>query len=143
MAEIEVTGQSIWLMIDPAAGTNYDTLICLTTKSLNRTTETIESSSQCGTSSGPGKKAADVSFEGVQMVDLDSGHMSGADLHDLWDDQTKFTWKLTKAIPIADDITYSGMGFITSLSDTYGEGNATFSGSFSVSGNLTKVVEES
>lgn len=140
MAEREVTGQSIFLFIDAAGGTDYDTLVCLTTKSLNRTTDTINSSTQCGSSSSPGSKSSDVSFEGNQMVDVDTGRITGSDLHDLWDDQTIFSWKIAPATLDADSVSYTGMGYITSLSDTYGEGASTFSGTISVSGNITKTI---
>lgn len=140
MAEREVTGNDIFLFIGTTAE-DLDTLVCLTTKSFNRTTETINSATQCGTSSGPGSKTADVSFEGVQMLDPDTNRISGYDLHDFWEESTKFYWKIAKAVPAEGDITYTGMGFLTSLSDTYGEGNATFSGTISVSGNITKSTE--
>lgn len=140
MAERQIAGHDVFLFIDPLGGADYDTLVCLTSKSLNRTTATIDASTQCGVGSGPGTKTADVGFEGVQVWDPDTGRISGADLHDLWDASTTFSWKLAKAIPVEGDVTYSGTGFLTSLSDTYGEGNATFTGSISVASDVTKTI---
>lgn len=141
MAERKTNGHDWFLFIDAAGGTNYDTLICLTNKTINRTTSSIDASTQCGEDAGPGDKAADIGFEGVQVLDPDSGNMSGADLEDLWMNSTEFGWKLAVAVPASGDIIREGTGFITSLSDTYGDGRATFTGTFQITGNYTKNVE--
>jgi len=137
--EREINGNDIFLFIDPTGGTNYSTLVCLTTKSIQRTTTSIETATQCGLKSAPGDNKADVTFDGVQMWDPASGRISGANLHDLWAVKAIFGWKVGVALPQDDDITYSGKGFLTSLSDTYGAGNSTFQGQFQVVGDITKV----
>lgn len=142
MAEIKINGSHYGLFIDPAGGTSWDLIVCLTSQSLNRTTETVDSSSKCGSSSGAGKKSADVSFEGILMLDPDDTHISGGDLHDLWEDSTVFSWKIGRLVPVTNDVTYTGTGYLTSLSDTYPIGDSTFSGSFAVAGDITKTAEE-
>ncbi len=141
MAQRNLDATNYGLFIDPAGGTDYSMIVCLISQTLNRTTETLDSGSKCGVSSGAGKKSADVSFEGVLALDPDSGNISGSGLHDLWDASTVFGWKIGRLVPIAGDVTYSATGYLTSLSDTYPIGDGTFSGAFAVSSNIVKVVE--
>lgn len=141
MAERQINGNDVFLFIDPAGGTNWSIIVCLTSKSINRTTEKIDSSSQCGTSSGAGSKSADVSFEGVLVWDPDAARVSIEELEQLWEDSTVFSWKMATATPVEGDLTRSSTGFLTSLSDTYGDGNSTFSGTFSVASAISYVTE--
>ena len=80
MAQVEVSGSDILLAIDPALGTNWATIVCLTSNGINISTDTINSSSKCGTSSSPGTQTMDVPFEGNYMKNPDGTNISGADL---------------------------------------------------------------
>lgn len=139
MAQREVSGRDILLFIDPLGGTAYDMIICLTSNGLSLSTDTINSSSKCGTSSSPGTSTNDVTFEGNYMIDPDASRISGAGLFTLAKDHTSFSWKMGPATPIADDVVYSSTGFLSALSITYPEGVATFSGTIS-SDDITQVI---
>lgn len=131
MAKVEISGTTILLFIDPLGGTAYEPLVCLTSNSITGSTDTINSSSKCGTSSSPGPQTNEVSFEGNQMNNLDAGEMSSADLWDLWKDKTNFSWKMGPAIPVAGDDTFYSTGFLSTLTLTYPDGVATYSGTIS------------
>lgn len=140
MAQVEVSGSDILLFIDPLGGTAYDTLVCLTSNSITGSTDTINSSSKCGTSSSPGTQTNDVSFEGNYMKDLDGGNISGADLWDLWKNKTNFSWKMGPVVPVPGDDTYYGTGFLSTLTLTFPDGVATYSGTIS-SDTITRDVD--
>ena len=142
MAQREVQGKDVLLFIDPAGGTTYDTIVCLTSNGLTLATNTINSSSKCGTSSSPGTSTFDVPFEGNYMLDPDSGNISGADLFTLAKNKTNFSWKMGPAIPVIDDIVYTGTGFLSGLTISYPDGVATFSGTISCD-DIDQVVTES
>jgi hypothetical protein len=145
MAQEEVSGHDIWLGIDPAGGTNWVTIVCLTSNGINLSTDTINSSSKCGTSSSPGTQTMDVPFEGNYMKNPDGTSISGADLFTLAKEKTNFSWiqATLDAIggsPAQGDDIYTGTGFISSLSITFPDGTATFSGTIS-SDDITLVTE--
>lgn len=146
MAQIEVQGSDILLGIDPAGGTNWQTIVCLTSNGINISTDTINSSSKCGTSSSPGTQTMDVPFEGNYMKLPDGTNISGADLFTLAKNKTNFSWiqgtlaALTGGSIDTGDDTYTGTGFISSLSIVFPDGVATFSGTIS-SDDITLVTE--
>jgi hypothetical protein len=141
MAQRIVSGKDILLMIDPAGGTNYDTIVCLTSNTIDRTTALVEAASKCGASSSPGAQTVNVTFSGQIVVDPDSGNIAQADLHDLWQSSDTIGWYMGPAVPVAGDVSYTGTGFIASLSDKYDMSGATFDGSIGVSGDVTKTIE--
>lgn len=140
MAERNLVGTDWLLFIDPAGGVDWKEVVCLTTQSINRTTNKIDATTKCGTSSAAGTRSAEVPFEGEYMLDPDTGRVSGGDLHTYWSDSTIFSWKIGKVIPAGGDVTYTGTGFLTSLSDTFPIGNGTFSGTISVASDITQTI---
>lgn len=141
MAQRKVNGKDIFLFIDPAGGTDYSTIICLTTQSMKRATTIIDAASKCGPDSSPGAKTIGVDFSGHQMVSTDAGKISGADLHDLWVSSATVGWKMGPAVPQDGDPIYEGSGFVATLDDTYDLNNpATFSGSIGVYGTPSKTI---
>lgn len=139
MAELEVSGKTELLFIDPLGGTAYSLIVCLISNGMSLSTDTINSSSKCGSSSSPGPTKADVSFEGNVMQDPDATHISSADLFSLWKNSTNFSWKMGKAVPASNDVTYTSSGFISALSITYPDGVATFSGTIAADA-ITQVI---
>lgn len=131
MAKREINGKDILLFIDPAGGEDYDLIICLTSNSINMTSEVINSSSKCGTSSSPGTDTNDVPFEGNFWADPDTGKISGGDLFTLKKNKTNFSWKMGPATPVAGDPIFTSTGFLSSLTLTFPDGVATFSGTIS------------
>ncbi len=137
MAERAVSGKDTVVMISTNLVTpDYDLIVCLTSNDLQRSTNVIDASSKCGPSKQPGAKDINVTFEGINMIDPDSGRLSGADLHALWAADTPFLWKIGKATPVTDDPVYSGSGFISELGETWAMDSATFSGAIGITGDI-------
>ena len=140
MAQRKVNGKDILLFIDPEGGTNYSTLVCLTSNGLNRTTSIADAASKCGPDSQPGSQTISVPFTGQIAVDPDAEKVSEGGLHDLWADSTNIGWQIGPATPVDGDVIYSGQGFISDLSSTQDMNGATFTGTIAVSGSVTKTV---
>jgi hypothetical protein len=142
MSEHKLSGTSVLLYIDPAGGTAYDTVVCLTSQSWTGSTNVIDATSKCGPDSLPGTQTNSVSFEGQHLYDPAVGKLSGVSLFDLWQGKTTVGWKISPAIPITGDEILSGTGFISELSKTYGQADpSTFTGTLSIYGSTTQVVE--
>ena len=141
MAERKVSGVDILLFIDPAGGTTYSTVVCLTSQSVDLTTNQIDAKTKCGPDKLPGTQDQNVTFEGVTMIDPDALKISTASLFTLWKDQTTIGWKIGPATPVTDDIVYSGTGFIAALGMTWGmDESATFTGELGVIGDITQTI---
>lgn len=140
MAQRKVSGKDILLFIDPAGGTAYKTIVCLTSNGYKRTTGTLDAASKCGPDSQPGAQTVSVDFTGQVVVNPDSGNISEADLDTLWAASTQIGWKMGPASPVSKDVTYAGQGFISDLSDTFDMNGATFTGTIGVSGIPTKTI---
>lgn len=140
MAERKVTAKSIFLFIDPTGGTDYKTLICLTSNSQKRVTSIIDAASFCGPDSQPGQQTVTVDFAGQRMLAPDEGHMADYELDDLWQTSQTIGWKLSPAIPVLGDVIYAGTGFISGKNDTNDMSNTTFDGTLAVSGFPTKTI---
>lgn len=145
MAERKISGNDVFLFIDVTGGTsNYDTVVCLTSKSLKRTTSTIDAASQCGPDKLAGTQDISVDFEGQILLDPDTNKISGAYLHDVWADKRTISWKLSPVTPVDGDVIYTGSAFLSDLSDTYSSTEpSTFSGTLAVKGTISRVVEGS
>jgi predicted secreted protein len=141
MAERNLSGTDLLLFIDPAGGTAYDTVVCLTRQSLKRTTSTIDAASKCGPNKLPGVQEISVEFEGLQTLDAASGKVSEAGLHDLWANKTIFSWKYGEATPSTGSVTYTGTGFISDLQNS-GEDKsaASFTATLAVQGSITQTI---
>ena len=136
MAQRKVNGKDILLFIDPAGGTSYKTLICLTDNSLARSTGIESANSKCGPDSGPGDKTQSISFSG-QVVYEATTDLQSSDLHALWSNSTDIGWKMGTATPATGDVVYSGNGWISELTESAPvNGRATFTGTISVTGDI-------
>lgn len=140
MAQRKVNGKDILLFIDPAGGVDYKTIVCLTSNSKKLATATLDAASKCGPDSQPGAQTISVDFTGQIVVMPDTGKVSEADLYNLWSNSTTIGWKMGPAAPVEGDVTYSGSGFISDLSDTYDMNGATFSGTIGVSGTPVQTI---
>lgn len=138
MAFRAVSGKDVLLFIDPAGGTSYSLIICLTSNSLKRATSTIDSASKCGPSSSAGPTTVSIDFAGDVVYSPAAGQVAEAELHDLIMSGANVGWKMAKALPDLNDVIYAGFGFISSLDATYDMNGATFSGSIGVNGTPTK-----
>lgn len=141
MAQRKVNGKDVLLMIDPLGGTTYNTIVCLTSNSLQRTTGTESANSKCGPDSGPGEQNQTISFAGQIVYEPGSTKLSAHGLSDLWKNSTGITWKMGVASPVSGDVVQSGAGWISELSETYDvNGRATFTGTIVVTGDITETV---
>ena len=140
-ARREISGNDILLAIDPAGGTNYNLIVCLTSNSLERTTNEIDASSKCGPNLLPGTQTIKVPFEFHDVLDTNNGEVSESALHPLWAAKTIISWKFGKVTPAAGDVTYTGTGFIGTL-NTVAAQNAPVvtSGSLAIQGSITQTV---
>lgn len=135
MAQRELRSNDVLLFINETGSEPYETIICLTSNSITRTTSEITTSTKCGPSTAPGAQTNSISFEGNIMVDPDAGSASAVALIDWWTNQTVIFFKMGVAVPSIGDFTYYGSGFISALSETYGlDAAATFSGTISPDG---------
>lgn len=141
MAERKISGVDKLLFIDPLGGTDYSLVVCLTSQSLERTTNTIDAASKCGPDKLAGSQEITVTFEGQEVVSPDVDRISEGDLHDLWEDKTEIGWKYGVATPATGDVSYAGKGFISDLtSDSGMDDPSTFNATIAVKGAITKTV---
>lgn len=140
MAQRKVNGKDILLFIDPAGGTDYKTIVCLTSNSKKLATATLDAASKCGPDSSPGAQTISIDFTGQVVVSPDTGKVSEADLFTLWANSTQIGWKIGPAVPVEGDVIYEKQGFIADLSDTYDMNGATFTGTIAVSGTPVQTI---
>lgn len=130
MAEHKVQGGTMLLFIDPAGGTAYDTVVCLTSVGKSDSVNVIDAASACGPDKSPGVLDLSYTFEGQHLQDPNSGKISGTDLRILLRGKTTIGWKIEPVTPVAGDEIESGTGFLSELSSTYAfDSVGTFSGS--------------
>jgi len=119
MAEHKIQGSDMLLFIDPTGGTNYDTVVCLTSVSQNDSVQPVDASSACGPDKSPGAVDISVTFEGQHLQDPDSGKISGTNLLQLLRAEQTIGWKLSPVSPQAGDEIQEGTGYLSELSSTY------------------------
>ncbi len=144
MAEHKVKGGTMLLFIDPAGGTDYDTVVCLTSVSKEDTVEEVDAASACGPDSSPGELSLSYSFEGQHLQDPDTGKISGTSLRILLRAKTTIGWMIAPAEPVEGDEIEVGTGYLSSLSSTYAfNENGTFSGTIRPFGTPELTIEGS
>jgi hypothetical protein len=140
MAERKITNNTMLLFMG-TDGTNYDTVVCLTsvTRSLKR--GEVDASTFCGPDKSPGQLSGTVAFEGQHLLDVVTGKVSGTALSDYLLNKTTIYWKIGVVYPVTGDVTYFGQGFLNSLDDSYKfDAQSTFSGTISIKGTPTKTI---
>ena len=143
MAQHKLSGKQFLLLIDPAGGTTYNTVICLTSQSIKFGVNVIDASSNCGPDTLPGKPQPEaITFEGQHMYDPTSAtDISGQDILPLLQASTKVGWSIAPEDPVTGDETLSGTGFFSELTKHYpGDGVVTFSGTLSIYGQSTQTI---
>jgi hypothetical protein len=142
MAEHKVSGGTMLLFIDPAGGTSYDTVVCLTSVTKNNSVNVIDASSACGPDKSPGTIDISIGFEGQHLQDPVSGKVSGTSLLQLLRDKTTVGWKVAPESPVVGDEIEVGTGYISELSATYGfDAVGTFTGTIQPYGTPTISIE--
>ena len=107
------------LFIDPTGGTNYDTVVCLTSVSVSDSVQPVDASSACGPDKSPGAVQISIAFEGQHLQDPNTGTISGSNLLLLLRAEQTIGWKLSPLNPVGGDEIQEGIGFISELSSTY------------------------
>jgi hypothetical protein len=141
MAEHKVAGGTMLLFIDIDGGTNYDTVVCLTSVSKNDSVSVVDSSSACGPDKSPGTLELSYGFEGFLLQDPNSG-VSGTDLRITLRNKATIGWKIAPASPVTGDEIEVGTGYLSELSATYAFDSAgTFSGTIQPYGTPVLTIE--
>ncbi len=143
MAVHKINGTDVLLFIG-LDGVTYETVVCLTSQTVSRTTNQIDAKSKCGPDKLPGTQDNNVSFEGQVMADPTTGTTSTDELDDHWREKTTIYWKVGKAVPIVGDVTYYGTGFISKLDEVFAQDAvATFAGEIAPYGTISKTTATS
>jgi len=119
MAEHKVQGGDMLLFIDPNGGTDYDTVVCLTSVGVSDSLAVVDASSACGPDKSYGALEISYSFEGQHLQDPVTGEISGTDLRALLRAEQTIGWKLAPESPVTGDEIQSGTGWLSELSSTY------------------------
>jgi hypothetical protein len=141
MAEHKVKGGTMLLFIDPAGGTSYKTVVCLTSVAKADSVNAIDASSACGPDKSPGTLDMSYTFEGQHLQDPLTGKTSGTNLRVLLRNKTTIGWKIAPETPVTGDEVEVGTGFLSELSSTYAfDGIGTFSGTLVAYGTPTLTI---
>jgi hypothetical protein len=119
MAEHKVAGGTMLLFIDPAGGTDYDTVVCLTSVSKSASVTVVDASSACGPDKSPGTVELSYGFEGQHLQDPATGKISGTSLRQLLMAKTTVGWMIAPESPVTGDEIEEGTGYLSELSSTY------------------------
>ena len=143
MSEHKVQGGTMLLFIDPAGGTAYDTVVCLTSVGKSDSVNVIDAASACGPDKSPGVLDLSYTFEGQHLQDPTTDKISGTNLRQLLRAKTTIGWKIAPASPVIGDEIETGTGFISELSSTYAfDSVGTFSGTLQAYGTPTSTIED-
>ena len=142
MAEHKVAGGTMLLFIDPTGGTDYDTVVCLTSVSKADSISVVDASSACGPDKSPGTLELSYSFEGQHLQDPISGKISGTSLRQLLRAKTTIGWLIAPETPVTGDEIESGTGYLSELSSTYAfDSVGTFTGTIQPYGDPTLSIQ--
>ena len=142
MAEHKVAGGTMLLFIDPTGGTDYDTVVCLTSVSKADSITVVDASSACGPDKSPGTLELSYAFEGQHLQDPDSGKVSGTSLRQLLRAKTTIGWMIAPESPVNGDEIEEGTGFLSELSSTYAfDSVGTFTGTIQPYGDPTLSIQ--
>lgn len=144
MAEHKITGGTVLLFIDPAGGTDYDTVVCLTNVGKSDSVNVVDGASACGPDNQPGVLQISYTFEGQHMQDPQTGQISGTSLRQLLRAKTTVGFKIAPLSPVDGDEIETGTAFFSELSSTYAfDSFATFTGTLSPYGTPSLTIEGS
>lgn len=137
-----MAGGTMLLFIDPAGGTDYDTVVCLTSVGKSDSVNVVDASSACGPDKSPGTLEISYSFEGQHLQDPVTGKISGTSLRQLLRAKTTIGWKIAPESPVAGDEIEEGTGYLSELSSTYSyDSVGTFTGTLQPYGTPTITIE--
>ena len=124
MANNEINGRDIIVMIDPAGGSTYVNVICLTSNTITNSLTELDATSKCGNKFIQGQKFdSSITGEGF-VIDPDTGTPTSKgynDLYKLFTQRATVGIKFGKATPTTGDAVYTGTAFITSIEQVAGD----------------------
>jgi len=130
------------LFIDPTGGTDYDTVVCLTSVGKSDSISVVDASSACGPDKSPGTLELSYSFEGQHLQDPNTGKISGTSLRQLLRSKTTIGWMIAPESPVTGDEIEEGTGYLSELSSTYAfDSVGTFTGTIQPFGTPTLTTE--
>lgn len=142
MAEHKVAGGTMLLFIDPAGGTDYDMVVCLTSVGKSDSISVVDASSACGPDKSPGTLELSYTFEGQHLQDPVTGKISGTSLRQLLRSKTTIGWKIAPESPVVGDEIEEGTGYLSELSSTYAfDSVGTFTGTIQPYGTPSLIIE--
>ena len=141
MADRELQGKDFLLFLDPAGGTDYKVVVCLTANNFNRSRNTSETSTFCGTKVSYGPEVLEVGASGEVILDTSATKTSLEDLDVSFRNNTVVGWKLGETTPTTGSITYTGTGRISQLNlSNSAEGAAQFEITIKPDAGYTTVI---
>lgn len=143
MANDTLEGKRIVFLIDPANGSSYDLVVCLTNNTYTRAANVIDASSKCGTKKLNGTKDRTIQIEGIVEINSGAGRVSEADLNSYFENDTKIGWAMGPETAVSGEVTYSGTDAVISNLELSApvDGAATFSATIQLSGVPTQTIE--
>jgi len=144
MARREISGNDILLKVDPLGGTNYVLLVCLNSNSLESTTSVIDAGSKCGPNKLPGVLDNKIQLEIIDVLDVASGEISSSELFTLQQNKTVFSWYYGPMTPVAEDVKYTGKGFLASWNNVAAKNTPVITTcTLEIQGNITQTTQAS
>jgi hypothetical protein len=142
MAEHKVAGGTVLLYIDPTGGTNYDTVVCLTSVGKADSVTVVDASSACGPDKSPGTVEISYTFEGQHLQDPATGKVSGTSLRQLLRSKATIGFEISPENPVTGDEIEFGTGYLSELSSTYAfDSVGTFTGTIQPFGTPIITIE--
>lgn len=116
----EINGSNIIVAIDPAGGTSYKLIVCLTSNTLTTGITELDASSKCNPSGKwiPGTKIDQTLTGEGNLLDPDTGtptNVGYPELYSLMTAGTIVTVKFGKVSPTTGEAIYTGSAFITQV----------------------------
>ncbi len=137
-ARRQVSGNDLLLFIDPAGGTDWKLVVCLTGNSLETATNIIDASSKCGPYSLPGNQTVKIDFAYHDVLDTTNSELSDGALRVLQLAKTTISFKFGYASTTEGAYVYTGTGFIASVkTDAQQNDVVKGTGSIGVYGTIT------
>lgn len=145
MAEHRITAKSMILKLRPVGDPDLLNVVCLTEITRADTRTVTDASSFCGPNKSLGPlEVGERTFQAFHLMDPDSGKVSAPNLREWMYLGTTLDYTIGPVQAVTGDETETGTGFISNLSDTYGnDTDATFSGALQPYGTPVFTIETS
>jgi hypothetical protein len=124
MSEKKIKARDWIVYASEDGGTTYKPIACLTSNELTSSNAPIDASSKCGNEFLTGDKLEQsISVEGFAITETGTpAKVSASKIYDLQIDKTVFKAKISKAVPVAGDITYTGDVFVSEFTESSADG---------------------